>query len=178
MAFLDESGFLLIPSVRRTWSPVGQTPVLRHSYRRDRTSTIAALTLSPCRRRFGLLAHCHHQNITGVEVVCFLRDMRRSIPGQVVLLWDGLPAHRRALVRNYLCQHKDRLHVYRFPAYAPELNPEEQVWTQLKAHLANTTPPSLAELDHQLDGQLARLRRSQTLLRSCITGSDLPWRDD
>ncbi len=42
LAFLDESGFLLIPTVRRTWAPRGQTPLLYHSYRRDRISTTAA----------------------------------------------------------------------------------------------------------------------------------------
>ncbi len=164
--------------MRRTWAPVGETPLLRHSYRRDRTSTISAITVSPRRRRLGLYAHCHHQNITGEEVVLFLRELRRHIPGLLVLLWDGGPIHRRALVLEYLRQHSDQLHVYRFPAYAPELNPDEQVWMQLKAHLANTTPRSIDELDQQLDEQLARLRRSQALLWSCITGSELPWRDD
>jgi transposase len=157
---------------------MGQTPVLRHSYRYDRTSTISAITVSPRQRRFGLYAHCHHQNITGEEVVLFLRDLRRSIPGRLVLLWDGLPVHRRALVLNFLRRHKDRVQVHRFPAYAPELNPDEQVWTQLKAHLANTTPHSLAELDRQLDEQIIRLSRSQVLLWSCITASDLPWRKE
>lgn len=155
---------------------MGQTPVLRHSFRRDRTSTISAITLSPRRHRFGLYAHCHHQNITGEEVVLFLRDLRRHIPGLLVLLWDGLPVHRRALVLAYLHRHRQRLQVCRFPPYAPELNPEEQVWTQIKQHLANITPRSIEELDHQLDRQLNRLSRSQSLLASCLEGSDLPWR--
>lgn len=108
----------------------------------------------------------------------FLRDLRRSIPGQLVLLWDGLPVHHRTMVLAFFRRHKDRVQVHRFPAYAPELNPDEQVWTQLKAHLANTTPRSLGELDHQLDEQIIRLRCSQALLWSCITASDLPWRND
>jgi hypothetical protein len=41
IVFVDESGFLLIPTVRKTWSPVGQTPVVRHSYRHDRISAIS-----------------------------------------------------------------------------------------------------------------------------------------
>src|SRR5262249_46654623 len=50
LAFLDESGFLLIPNVRKTWAPVGHTPQLRHSYRHDRVSVISALTVAPQRR--------------------------------------------------------------------------------------------------------------------------------
>jgi len=41
LVFVDESGFLLIPSVRKTWSPVGQTPVVRHRYGHDRISAIS-----------------------------------------------------------------------------------------------------------------------------------------
>ena len=125
----------------------------------------------------GLYAHCHHQNITGVEVVLFLRELRRHIPGPLVLLWDGIPIHRRALVVEYLRQHNNLLHVHRFPAYAPEINPDEQVWTQVKQHLANTTPRTAAELDEQVGGELRRLRCSQPLLWSCIQASDLPWQD-
>jgi hypothetical protein len=84
--------------------------LLRHSYRRDRTSTISAITVSPRYRRLGLYAHCHHQNITGEEVELFLREVRQHIPGPLVLVWDGGPIHRRALVLDYLRRHAVRLH--------------------------------------------------------------------
>jgi len=44
LAFLDESGFLLIPSRRRTWGSEGKTPVGCYSYRHDRISALATLT--------------------------------------------------------------------------------------------------------------------------------------
>lgn len=55
LVFVDESGFMMIPSVRRTWAPIGQTPIVRHYYRRERISVIGGLSLSPARRRLGLL---------------------------------------------------------------------------------------------------------------------------
>jgi transposase len=174
MAFLDESGFLLIPTVRRTWAPKGQTPVLRHSYRRDRISTLSAITVSPRRYHLGLCVQFHRRNITGVEVVGFLRQLLRLLAGKVVLVWDNGPIHRRLLVREFLRRHHHRLHVYPFPAYAPELNPDEQVWTQAKAELANSTPHNIDQLDQQLRCSLHRIGASQALLWSCIMGSDLP----
>jgi hypothetical protein len=42
-------------------------------------------------------------------------------------------------VRLYLCRCR-RLHPHHFPAYAPELNPDEHVWTQTRQTLANSTP--------------------------------------
>jgi hypothetical protein len=137
--FLDESGFLLIPNVRKTWAPVGQTPRVRHSYTRDKLSAISALSVAPQRTRLGLDMHVHAANITGAEVVVFLRHLRRHLRGPVDLLWDGGTIHRRADVKAFLSRHP-RLHVHRFPAYAPELNPEEFVRTKLKNDLAHSCP--------------------------------------
>ena len=90
--FLDESGFLLIPTVRRTWAPRGHTPLVRHRYRRDKISAISAVTLSARRRRLGLYLHFHpDQNITHVEVARFLRALLRHLRGHVIVLWDGGP---------------------------------------------------------------------------------------
>ena len=134
--------------------------MLRHSYRRDRISVISALTVSPSLRRVGLYVRFHRKNITGVEVVQFLRHLRRP----VVVVWDGGTIHRRGLVRDYLVDNRSRLHVYRFPAYAPELNPDEYVWTQSKRELANGTPQDADELGEALGRTVDRLRRSQRLL--------------
>jgi DDE superfamily endonuclease len=133
--FLDESGFLLIPNVRKTWAPVGCTPRVRHSYTRDKLSAISALSVSPRCVRLGLYMHIHAVNITGAEVVVFLRHLLRHLRGPVNLLWDGSPIHRRDDVKGFLKRHP-RLQVHRFPAYAPELNPDEFVWTKLKNDLA------------------------------------------
>ena len=46
IVFVDESGFMMIPPVRRTWAPIGETPILRHYYRRDRISVIGGLLAS------------------------------------------------------------------------------------------------------------------------------------
>jgi transposase len=173
LAFVDESGFLLIPTVRRTWAPRGKTPVLRHSYRRDRISTISAVTVSPCQSKLGLYVRFHRKNITGVEVVEFLRALQRHLHKPIVLLWDGGPIHYRKLVQNYLAT--SRYHVYKFPAYAPELNPDEYVWTQSKRHLANATPRDVEELDKQVRKAIGRIARSPRLLRACLKGSDLSF---
>ncbi|MGH8515674.1 MAG: transposase, partial [Gammaproteobacteria bacterium] len=120
--FLDESGFLLIPNVRKTWAPVGCTPRLRHSYTRDKLSAISALSVSPQRARLGLYMHIHPVNITGAEVVVFLRHFLRHLRGPVELLWDGGSIHKREDVTAFL-RRNPRLSAHRFPSYAPELNP-------------------------------------------------------
>ncbi|MDO8476666.1 MAG: IS630 family transposase [Candidatus Rokubacteria bacterium] len=172
--FLDESGFLLIPNVRKTWAPVGCTPTVRHSYKRDKLSAISAVSVSPQRARVGLYMHVHSENITGAEVMLFLRHLLRHLRGPVELLWDGGSIHKRADVKAFLRRHP-KLIVHRFPAYAPELNPDEFVWTKMKHDLANGGPEDIRHLDAQLRRSFRRLHGSQQLLWSCILVSDLPW---
>lgn len=130
---------MLTPNVRKTWAPVGQTPIFRHSYRYDWVSVIGAITISSLRQWVGLYFRCHRENINGERVVAFLQVLLRHIRGEVVLLWDSTKIHRNETVRQHLLRCP-RLHLHHFPGYAPELNPEEQVWTQAKQALANFYP--------------------------------------
>lgn len=176
MGFLDESGFLLVPTISRTWAPKGQTPILSTAGNWTKVSAISVLTVSPERKRLGLYCRFHpNKNIRAQQVVQFLQHLLRHLRGHVVLLWDrGLP-HRAKVVARFLKAHP-RLHVHLLPPYAPELNPDEFVWNHMKRSLANSIPKDIHELHRQLYKPLRRLRRSQRLLRSCINASELPWK--
>ena len=154
---------------------MGRTPIHTHSYRRDKLSVIGCLTVSPARTRLGLYVRFHTHNVTGTETIGFLRHLLRHLRGPVVLVWDRGNIHKRHDVKAFLRRHKGRLHVYPFPAYAPELNPAEQVWTHGKRDLSNSTHEALGTLRPHLRRSLRRIRNSQQLLRSCIEHSELPW---
>lgn len=162
-----------MPSVRRTWAPCGQTPFLLHSYARDKISAVSAVTVSPLRHRLGLYCHFHFTNITQLEVTAFLRLLLRQLRGPIILLWDGGPIHRGPALNQLLARHP-RLMVERFPAYAPELNPDEQVWNHFKCELANGCPLSIDELLDDLSHVARRTRHSSRLLRSFVLESALP----
>lgn len=114
------------------------------------------------------------QELGYVDICAFLQHLLRQLRGPVDLLWDRGSIHRRCEVRTFLAGHP-RLHVHYFPAYAPELNPAEYVWTRADHELANGVPDDLRELRARLADATRRLRRSQALLWSCIYASDLPW---
>jgi transposase len=173
LAFLDESGFLLIPTVRRTWAPRGQTPILRHRYEHDKISAISAVTVSPRRQRLGLYLHFHPGNIGQTEVAVFLRFLLRHLRGSIVLLWDAGPIHKGEEVDQVL-ERYPRLHCEFFPSYAPELNPDELVWGHLKGQLANGRPDNIDELMRVLCRTTRAAQKRPQLLRSFITGSKLP----
>jgi transposase len=173
IVFIDESGFLLIPSVRKTWSPVGQTPILLHRYRHDRISAISGIAVSPKHFHCTLYCQLYEDNIQGQEVAVFLRHLLRQVRGHLVVLLDNGKTHRSDPVGELLAR-TSRLHLVPFPPYAPELNPDEGVWNHLKNNLANGRPDTQAELMDVLADDICRLAASQSLLQGCIQQSDLP----
>lgn len=172
LIFIDESGFLLIPSVRKTWSPVGQTPIFHHRYRHDRISAISGIAVSPKRFHCTLYCQLYEDNIQGEEVVAFLRHLLRQIPGHLIVLLDNGKTHRGDAVEELLAS-TSRLHLEPFPPYAPELNPDEGVWNHLKRTLANGRPDTQSELMDVLSEEICKLAASQPLLRGCIQQSGL-----
>lgn len=167
VVFADESGYFLIPTVRKTWAPRGQTPVLPYTYLHDRVSAISALTLSPQRRRLGLYFQCHRHNISQREVTHFIRNLLRHLRGHVVLILDRGGIHVGRQIRGYFARTR-RLHVEYFPGYAPKLNPDEGVWGHTKRSLANLAPPDQSELLVHVLRALGRLARRPSVLRGFI----------
>lgn len=176
MVFLDESGLLTTPLVRRTWAPRGQTPVLYQCGRHwEKASIIGALTISPRRRKVGLyFSLAANRNVDIPWVIDFLDNLLRHLKGPVVLVWDRLGVHRSRAVSSFIRRHR-RLHVELLPPYAPELNPVELVWAYLKRNpLANFAPPGIKQLTTAASRHARRLQRRQDLLRSFIHHARLP----
>jgi transposase len=104
-----------------------------------------------------------------------LGQLRRFLGGEkATLLWDGLPAHRSRAMRAWLNTQRHWLVVERLPAYAPELNPTEGLWSSLKAvELANLTAPALAEAIAQAHKGIERVRRTPHLAYSFLRHAGL-----
>jgi transposase len=173
IVFADESGFLLIPNVVRTWAPQGQTPIHRHRQgRRDKISVISGISVSPSRHRLGLYYLLFYDNIGQDEVCMFLRELLRHLRGPVIVLLDNSSTHKGTPIEQLLGQHL-RLRIEHFPSYAPQLNPDEGVWSLAKRELANSCPNDVDELMEDILGSIEGIRSSPQKLRGCITQSDL-----
>lgn len=163
----------MIPTLVRTWAPRGQTPVHRHWYRRDKVSVISGISLSPRRCRLGLYYRLFPHNIRRLDVCEFLRHLMRHLKGPLIALLDNSRTHKGDPIGMLRCKHR-RLRVEYFPAYAPELNPDEAVWSLAKRSIANSRPDTIDQLAEQVMNALDEIRRSQRKLRSCIDQSPLP----
>jgi transposase len=174
LAFLDESGFFLTPTVRRTLAPRGKRPVLDAWDRRDRWSAISCITLSPVAGRPGLYFDLLGHNIRGPDVVAFLAELHRRL-GRVTVVWDRNQIHSRAkAVKAWLAKHPDVV-CEDFPGYVPDLNPDEGVWGWAKyGRLANLAAHDTDELWDRVVDELIEVKFRPDLLRGFIRQTGLP----
>jgi transposase len=174
LVFLDESGFFLTPTVRRTLAPRGQTPVLDAWDRRDKLSAISCITVSPVAARpdlhFAVLPH----NARGEDVVDFVAELHRRL-GPLTVIWDRNQIHSKArVVKAWLANHPDVV-AEDFPGYVPELNPDEGVWGWTKyGRLSNLAAENIDVLfDHVVD-ELIEIKYRPELLKAFIRQTELP----
>ena len=128
IVFQDESGFSLIPSVRATWAPKGETPVLRHHLNNwKRLSMSAAVCFSPDGSDATLVFGLRPGSYNDAAIAEFLTELHRHLGGdKVTLIWDGLPSHRSRAMRRFIKAQRSWLVVEALPPYAYDLNPVEQ----------------------------------------------------
>jgi transposase len=174
IVFEDESGVSLLPSVRATWAPRGQTPVLRHHFGWKRLSLAGALAYEPD----GSNAHLVFQFRPGASndelLIAFLTDLNQLEQRPVILIWDGLPSHRSHRMREWIASQRAWLWVEPLPGYAPDLNPTEQVWGNLKANeFANLCPDTSDEVAEVAEDGLDRIGTDAQLCFAFLRRSGL-----
>lgn len=168
--FLDASGFYPLPSVVRSYAPVGQTPILREWCTRDHLSAISAI--SPEGKVY---FHSQDYALNSDDVVACLEHLLREVPGRTVIIWDGAPIHRCHVIHAFLANGAaPRMHLERLPVYAPELNPDEGLWAQLTGvELRNVCCDHIPHLRGELRDAVKRVRRTPRILQGCFKGVGL-----
>jgi transposase len=175
IVFWDESGASLLPVTRRTWAPRGVTPVIRHHFNWKRCSMAAALCYGSLGGGAAVAFHHQPDAYNTDTLIQALGQLRRALGGQkATLLWDGLPAHRSLVMRDWLARQRSWLVVERLPGYAPDLNPVEALWSNLKGvELANLAADTLEEVTAAAERGIQRIRGIHWLAYSFLRYSGL-----
>jgi len=164
---VDQSGFYLLPTVMRTYAPVGQTPVLYEQLSHDHLSVMSGITPEG-----KLLMMEQEKAFKGPDVVRFLKHALKQISGKMLVIWDGAQIHRSQAVKEFLARSgaaEQRVQLEQLPGYAPELNPDEGIWKHLKyVELKNVCCRSLWELRGELRKAKERLRHKKHVILGCI----------
>lgn len=135
----------------------------------------AALAYRPDRSQVALVFQAKPGSYNTASLIEFLADLHDHLDGDpVTLIWDGLSAHRSKDMKAWLATQRHWLVVERLPAYAPELNPVEQVWGNIKAtELANLCPNTIDEAHTAADTGLDRIGNSYQLCFSFLDHTGL-----
>jgi transposase len=165
MVVVDEAGFYLLPAGVWTYAPGEQTPISRMPLTPDHLSAISAIT--PAGKPYMMVQVCAFK---GPAIVRFLRHLLRHIPGKLLIIWDGLPAHRSQTVKDFMARgDARRIHLEQWPSYAPDLNPDEGIWRYLKyAEMKNLCRQTLDDLRYEWRKATARLRHKTDVILSCF----------
>jgi len=164
--FSDEAGFQLLSGVVRTYAPRGQTPILSVPLSYERLSVMGAISNAG-----DLLTWTQAHPVKGPDLVRFLKHVLAHIPGKILFVWDGLPAHRSQAVKDFLATSAaKRLTLLQLPPYAPELNPQEGIWRYLKyVELANLCCHDLDELRLELRRAIQPVRYRLDVIVGCLS---------
>jgi transposase len=169
LVFVDESGFYLLPGVVKTYAPKGQTPIEDEWQTRDHLSVMGGVT--PQGRVDSLV---RPKSLNGLHSIEFLVHLGRLVGDRLLVIWDGSPIHRRAEVQKFVAEAGGKIHLEPLPPYAPDLNPVEWLWRQMKeVEMRNLTCPDLEQWHMELHLALGRVRQKPALVGSFFEGAGL-----
>jgi len=152
----------LLPSVKKTLAPRGERITIKVPLTKDHLSVIGAITPN------GELSYSIHKtSIKGWDVILFLTHLLKLFSDRLLVVWDGSPIHRKSEeVLLFLKQVGTwHLHTEFFPFYAPDLNPTEGLWHQLKGNLAYIPFRNFEKLDLELRLAIMRVRSKPQLVQ-------------
>lgn len=160
--FWDESGFRADAVHGKTWGVRAHTPVLQVPGQRQSISAASAVS-----SKGAFWFATYSGALTGPLFVDLLRRMMRGRRKPLHLILDGLPAHKTLAVKQYVAGLGGKLTVHYLPGYAPDLNPDELVWSHAKRTGNARRPLQTGErLADRITAQLAEMARRPSLVRS------------
>ena len=162
IVFVDESRISERPTRVHTWGLTGHTPNIQLHVNGNHVSISAGHTRTNC------LFRLHEGRIKQEEIVAFLHALTAHLPQPLLILWDGLKAHRRHLVRDYLDDLAGHIQITSLPPSAPDRTPVEYLWAWLtRQALANACPNDLAQLHVTARNTLKHAQKRPSILAAC-----------
>ena len=172
--FLDEAGFQSAPPLGRTYGLKGHTPVVVTSGQRQRVNVISAVNAQGA-----FWAASYTGKLNAETFVAFLGDFMKNQRGKVFLVVDGHPAHKANVVKAYWQGLQGRLELHFLPPYAPDLNPDEFVWSYMKSNGVSKKPLKQNEsLQKRVEQDLTTIQKDRKLVRSFFGAASVAYVTD
>jgi transposase len=162
IGYEDEAGVGIRTRSGRTWGAVGQPPEVAASDQRGGYNVLSIITATG-ELRYSL----KEQTINGERYVEFLQQILHGRTRPLIIIADRAPFHQSAVVRKFVRAHRTQLRMFFFPTHSPELNPDEQVWNELKHRRLGKQPiKNKTDLKKRMRSILKSLQRKVEKVRS------------
>jgi DDE superfamily endonuclease len=181
VCFEDEAGQNLRPPKARTWAPRGRTPVVTVSGKGSGRVSVAGLVcLRPgARSRLFYRARVHRgrkgerRSMSEADYAGLIAAAHQELQAPVILIWDNLNTHISAVMRAFISSHPDWLTEVRLPAYAPDLNPVEGAWANMKNGLGNLAARDVDQLAAIMKSRLKCIQYRPALIEGFLAQTGL-----
>jgi DDE superfamily endonuclease len=166
ICFEDEAGQNLRTPKARTWARRGHTPVVAVSGKGSGRVSIAGLVClrAGARGRLFYRMRIHRgrkgerRSMSEADYAGLITAAHHQLHAPVILIWDNLNTHVSTTMRTFTGAHRDWLTVVQLPAYAPDLNPAEGVWANMKNGLGNLAARNVSDLAVIVRNRLKRIQ--------------------
>jgi putative transposase len=181
ICFEDEAGQSLRPPKARTWAPRGQVPVIKVSGKGSGRVSVAGLVcLRPGARGhlfYRIRVHRgrkgERRSMSEADYAGLITAAHHQLHAPVILIWDNLNTHISAAMKTFISSHPDWLTVVQLPSYAPDLNPAEGVWANMKNGLGNLAASSIDQLAAIVRNRLKRIQYRPQLIDGFLAQTGL-----
>jgi transposase len=158
----DETGLRSDHLVGRSWSPRGETPVIRSTGKRFGCNVISAVN-NLGKMRFRVFRGSFTQTV----MIDFLARLVQDAERKIIVIADGHPAHKGRKLRKWLEANAEKCELVLLPGYAPELNPDELLNQDLKSNVfATARPRNASELIEQTRTYLSGTQKRPDIVRA------------
>lgn len=161
----DEMGLRSDHSVGKTYGLVGRTPIVRRTGNRFSCNMISTIT------NLGKLSFMvFHENFNSEIFLTFLKRLVQQSTRKIFLIVDRHRAHRSKQVQQWLTEHENAIRIFYLPSYCPELNPDEFLNQDVKAHLCRKRIKNKAEMIKKLNNHLKMRQKQPDIIQKFIKG--------
>jgi len=171
IAFEDEGGIGILTRSGRTWGEVNKTPVVTVNKQRGGYNVLSAITAAG-----ELTFDIEEKSIDGKRYIEFLEKLLAGRTRPLIVIADNATFHRSKEVREFVRGHRHQIRMFFFPPYAPKLNPDEQVWNEIKHRNLEKEPiKNKSDLNRRIDSLLRSLKEKTDKIRSFFQLNDTKY---
>ena len=167
---MDETGLRTESDNRRTWSPVGVSPILVSNGSHEGVNIIGATEIT---KNFDTVAAVYSadQNIDAGKIETFIEYLLERNPNKkVYLILDNARTHNNKRIQSFWDNHRDRLVLINTPVYSPQLNPQENIWNLLKNKIFNVAArPNIDVLFDEISSLYNQFNQNKELIKSIVS---------